>query len=162
MAKKAKSKSKGRTDKGKKLESAENTKKSKFLINDIFKTLKTTSHTNTSKASTKPSTKSIVKEKSKVKGLPFDVKESDIKSLFSGFNLPLVEFITKRGKPIGCAYVYLSKETEAREAKNKVDGKCIKNKKVQVTLDFLKIDSRIQPVYKPISVDRFRQPSRFQ
>ncbi|BAM39123.1 uncharacterized protein TOT_010001188 [Theileria orientalis strain Shintoku] len=67
MAKKAKSKSKGRTDKGKKLESAENTKKSKFLINDIFKTLKTTSHTNTSKASTKPSTKSIVKEKSKGK-----------------------------------------------------------------------------------------------
>ncbi|UVC49465.1 hypothetical protein MACK_003301 [Theileria orientalis] len=67
MAKKAKSKLKDSTDKGKKLESSENIKKSKVLINDIFKSLKTTSNTNTSKATNKLNTKSIVKEKAKGK-----------------------------------------------------------------------------------------------
>lgn len=57
--------------------------------------------------------------------------------------------------------MYLNSESEAREAKKITDGKYLKDKKVRVELDFLKIDSRIQEVHRPTSVDRFREPSRY-
>ncbi|KAF5153414.1 RNA recognition motif family protein [Theileria parva strain Muguga] len=96
-----------------------------------------------------------------VKGLPFDVTESDIKQLFTGFNLSSIHFITRRNKPLGSCYVYLE-ENEAKDAIKLLNGKFFKQKKLEVTLDLLKIDDRIQLVHKPESVDRFREPSRYQ
>ncbi|XP_954149.1 uncharacterized protein TA03040 [Theileria annulata] len=113
--------------------------KNKNKLNDIFKTLKSSKETGDSKGKI-IAKGNLAKEKEVIPnyvllivnfkhsiGLPFDVTESDIKQLFSGFNLSSVHFITRRNKPLGSCYVYLE-ENEAKDAIKLLNGKFFKQK----------------------------------
>ncbi|EKX72118.1 hypothetical protein BEWA_045820 [Theileria equi strain WA] len=96
-----------------------------------------------------------------VKGLPFTATKEDLVDLFKGFDPSTVLLISRRKRFVGSAYVYLEEETKALEACKLLNGSFFKDRKLDVSLDFLNFGSRIQPVYRPISMDRYRNPSRY-
>ncbi|GIX65374.1 multiple RNA-binding domain-containing protein 1 [Babesia caballi] len=97
-----------------------------------------------------------------LKGLPFDVTTEEIRSIFSNNgSIQSVSIVGKGSEPTGCAVVRFESEVEAVRALKNFRDIYIRKRKIFASLDFTDFSQRIQRVYKPIAVDRFRLPLRF-
>ncbi|KAG6439912.1 RNA recognition motif domain containing protein [Babesia bovis T2Bo] len=97
-----------------------------------------------------------------LKGLPFDVTQQDIFTLFKHTDsITSITILTKGNTPTGSAIVRFASENDVTRALKSLKEPFIRKRKVEATLDITDFSHRIQTVHKPIAVDRFRLPRRY-
>ncbi|GFE55592.1 RNA binding protein protein, putative [Babesia ovis] len=97
-----------------------------------------------------------------LRGLPFDVTQGEIRSVFSNNDrITSVTIVAKGSTPTGCAVVRFASEIEAIRALKSFKDVYIRKRQIEATLDFTDFSQRIQRIHKPIAVDRFRLPRRY-
>ncbi|CAA9987137.1 RNA-binding protein, putative [Plasmodium knowlesi strain H] len=78
----------------------------------------------------------------KLRGLPFDVGEEEIKSFFKNFQLAKVGYPIHiirgvKNKPTGQAHVYFDDEEEARKACETLNRKFLRNRYIEIYTDYI-------------------------
>ncbi|ANQ07136.1 RNA binding protein [Plasmodium coatneyi] len=78
----------------------------------------------------------------KLRGLPFDVAEEEIKTFFKNFQLAKVGYPIHiirgvKNKPTGQAHVYFDDEEEARKACETLNRKFLRNRYIEIYTDYI-------------------------
>ncbi|KJP85975.1 hypothetical protein AK88_04384 [Plasmodium fragile] len=78
----------------------------------------------------------------KLRGLPFDAAEEEIKTFFKNFQLANVAYPIHiirgvKNKPTGQAYVYFDDEEEARKACETLNRKFLRNRYIEIYTDYI-------------------------
>ncbi|KAI4837881.1 RNA-binding protein [Plasmodium brasilianum] len=103
----------------------------------------------------------------KLRGLPFDVSQEEIKTFFKNFKLSneehSIHIIKGLGnKPTGHAYVYFDDEEEARNACQALNRKFLRNRYIEIYIDYV-FNHNITPVKEHVTTlmrDRYRKDNQ--
>ncbi|SOV22966.1 RNA-binding protein, putative [Plasmodium sp. DRC-Itaito] len=103
----------------------------------------------------------------KLRGLPFDASEEEIKNFFRDFQLTKQAYpvhIIKgiKNKPTGHAYVYFDDEEEARNACQAMNRKYIRDRFVEIYLDYI-YNHNLTPVKEHVTTlmrDRYKKDNQ--
>ncbi|VWU52099.1 RNA-binding protein, putative [Hepatocystis sp. ex Piliocolobus tephrosceles] len=103
----------------------------------------------------------------KLRGLPFDVSEKEIKIFFKDFKLAdeknsiyLIKGI--KNNPTGQAYVYFDNEIEAKNACQQLNRKFMRNRYIEIYLDYV-FNHNLAPVKEHVTTlmrDRYKKDNR--
>ncbi|SBT46144.1 RNA-binding protein, putative [Plasmodium ovale wallikeri] len=103
----------------------------------------------------------------KLRGLPFDAGEEEIKTFFKDFKLsnqinPILLIRGIKNKPTGQAYVYFDDEEEARNACHHLNRKFIRNRYIEIYTDYI-FNHNLTPVKEHVTTlmrDRYKKDNQ--
>ncbi|CAD2111994.1 RNA-binding protein, putative [Plasmodium vinckei] len=103
----------------------------------------------------------------KLRGLPFDVSEDEIKNFFSAFKLsnqknPIHIIKGIKDKPTGHAYVYFDDSEEARNACQHLNRKFLRNRYIEIYIDYV-YNHNLAPIKEHVTTlmrDRYKKDNQ--
>ncbi|CRG97256.1 RNA-binding protein, putative [Plasmodium gallinaceum] len=103
----------------------------------------------------------------KLRGLPFDASEEEIRNFFKNFQLskqgyPIHIIKGAKNKPTGHAYVYFDDEEEARNACKTLNRKFLRDRYVEIYIDYI-FNHNLTPIKDHVTTlmrDRYKKDNQ--